>query len=183
MLLAGLSEWMAMENATMQVERLDRGRPPPGYNLEVIDDEWWWGESPEWLDGTSYFDHDVALRAAWAHYGTSVNPPGVQVDWDAVTGWGFTIIDGPRVHVAAGSADDGLQGRIGPAKAKARAAAWTWYWRRVGLIERMLKATTSVYGQEGTTECRNLWPTVLAWPDEQVDDVLALLRGEVAICG
>jgi hypothetical protein len=73
-------------------------------------------------------------------------------------------------------------GTLEEAVAIGRAAAWAWCWRRVDLIERMLAATTSVYGQEDTTECRNLWPAVLAWPDKQVDDVLALLRGEAATC-
>jgi hypothetical protein len=64
--------------AADEIERLRRldGAMPPGYVLERLDDGmWWWGETAECLDGTSYAERNRCIAAAWAHHASAIRPP------------------------------------------------------------------------------------------------------------
>ena len=121
------------------VARLDYSKPPPGYAVA-----WrthgaceWSLMSPEGIrlprpangcdDIAEYATQRLALTAAWAHYKTHNDPPGMSVD----------EVSGPdaawRWCVSAAREHRGLRG-TNPA---ARSAAWAWHDRRHALSARI----------------------------------------------
>lgn len=119
----------------LQVARLDRTQPPPGYVVRP-DMRGAFGPHPtgpgyEFACGNltrgSYDAEVEAVADAWAHYEREHDPPGMVVWLDALAGddvwwWG----DENRNY--------------GPEEREdvdARAAAWAWHWRRRALADRL----------------------------------------------
>ncbi len=142
------------------IERLDRNKPPPGYELTQLDDGmWWWGETSEWLDGTSYEDRSAALAAARAYYQARNDPPGM-FTIKGLTCWTW----GDAMH-ENGRCDDQVE---------ARAAAWRWYWRRKDAWDKTMEVARAAFGKTlaDTVSAEPvgaaLWPDILTWSDEKM---------------
>jgi len=104
-----------------------------------------------------------AIGDAWAAWKVKNDPPGMRIDWDAVTGHGFTVDTGAasiRENVVAGPPALGGSEAGERARATARAAAWTWHDRRLALSLRL-----------GALDGVTNWPAALTWSDEQVAEV------------
>lgn len=154
----------------LQVARLDRTQPPPGYRS--------WTYRGAQVGGVLYESPDGEqigpLAAAWAHYEREHDPPGM---WSGFVGrlpelrmytprMGYGLCELPS---------DGME-RLGheAAKAAARAAAWPWYWRRAALSQRLCdEGPMGVVVTRGRALAHGVdhWPTCLAWSDEQVAEV------------
>lgn len=151
-------------------------------------------------DGKPRATEADALAAAWAHYKTKQDPPGMLVshklkapalEWWAA--WVFLDGSGRCLRVAVG------------AEAEARAAAWAWHDRRYALAESLHNGTfcpdchsqdayvepidDKTTTQPWCTECDvemgslfddDLWPLLLAATDEQVAEVERWLRDSTA---
>jgi len=148
----------------LQVKRLDRTRPPPGYTLTPSCGVWVADERGELIREDESFDDEAsAIAAAWAHYEREHDPPGLVVWLDALAGddvwwWG----DENRNY--------GPEERE---EADARAAAWAWYWRRVAVSleterEEQVKVGEAWVDRRLLLADHEIWPRCLAWPDEQV---------------
>lgn len=139
----------------MQIEKLDRTQPPPGYEIrdtsyEDGDDEvggygvniseWSW-IADGYTDSAS--SRNACVADAWRNYEEDNDPPGMET-WNEAEGppggvWMVGVL--------------GESGHFGNYRSEieARADAWSHYWRRVVFI--------------------NAWPRCLAWSDEQVASV------------
>ncbi len=144
----------------LQVKRLDRTRPPPGYTLTPSCGVWVADERGELIREDESFDDEAsAIAAARAHYEVENDPPGLQT-WNEAEGppggvWMIGVL-GESGHFADYRS-----------QAEARADAWAHYWRRVAV-------SLDLDGENGPAESwpeRCAWPLPLTWPDEQVSAV------------
>lgn len=138
-----------MTEETHSIARLDRSKPPPGY--EVGRDgggDWYWIRGPEGAEGhrgDMGGSETEVVAAAWAHYETRHDPPGIVPAWDDEPGIYLTVAGG--CLLAEGGGHD--------PETEARAVAWTWYWRRAEIAAEWD------------------WPRALTWSDEQVAEAAA----------
>lgn len=139
------------------VERLDYSKPPPGCEI-VNKGERWHGV----IDGLLVFvmaSQSDVLAAAWTDHKARRDPPGLRVDSEEAD-WYVQVLDLPHYDAP---------GHIGPARFftsedEARAVARAWYDWRLALYEQLSMITFSGLRTP-------LWPRMLAWSDDQVDEV------------
>lgn len=151
-----------------KVDRLDFSKPPPVYELTQLDDGmWWWGETSEWLDGTSYMDREAALKAAWAHCKARHDPPSMWSGYCAVLPlcdqyrprMGVSIPGVARLELYVNAERPGT---CEEAKAMGRAAAWAHYVDAVEVSEML---------DDEASAQRCAWPIPLRWTTEERHDV------------
>ncbi len=168
------------EKTCMEVQRLDRTQPPPGYEV-VGTGGASWAKRPRparWsvrLNGQHLqFEQTKTwgIAAAWAHYEREHDPPGMWARLDSSTGGGLWGVGSWWFTTSA--------------EAAARAAAWAWYWRRAALAAEVERKTQVKIG--GAWVDRRLllsdvdvWPRCLAWSEEDVTTCEAWLKAEQAV--
>lgn len=172
---------------TYDILRLDRNKPPQGYNVG-----WSTHGASEWsftspagarfprpasgIDDLAGFASEAeAIAATWTHHQERNDPPGLSVGYEVSSDgkrqtWGFFVGDS-MVWRARGLAS----------REAARAAAWTWYWRRVIIVNRMEGPMETPCGcgrgMPGAVICVHVrkrlaglaadaWPRALSWSDE-----------------
>lgn len=166
-----------MTAKTDSVEKLGRTQPPPGYVVRP-DMRGAFGPHPtgpgyEFACGNlirgSYDAEAEATAAAWVHYESEHDPPGMEIRSDGLV---------PRRWVF----DVGVLSFFGPdgegfsAEGEARAAAWRRYWRCVDLIERARKLARARDRQDLNSGLAEGWAEILTWPETE----LAREEGELA---
>lgn len=152
-----------MSEQTQTIARLDRSKPPPGYEIRdtsyedgdsevggygVIIEEWSW-----LADGytDSAASREICIADAWLHFEEDNDPPGLVVWCDPFSGgdvWWF------------GDEDKAYSPEHHQTESEARAAAWAAYWRRVAVSLAMEASGIEAY--------KSVWPGCLAWPDNTV---------------
>jgi len=122
----------------LQVKRLDRTRPPPGYTLTPSCGVWVADERGELIREDESFDDEAsAIAAAWAHYEREHDPPGLETWEDPEYGWWFFGLGSDFEWYADLQAKTGARQNPGAERKDARAAAWAWYWRRVAVANEI----------------------------------------------
>ena len=138
------------------VPRLDYSKPPPGYST--------WTYKGATLYQAPNGEQIGPRSAAWAHYKTSNDPPGLDVMDDALVGWGFQVLR-MRTWPTPGTRPVREFHIIDGGQQPARTAAWAWYDRRNRLIDRGLAHRGR--GWMGL----NPWPRCLTWSDDHVAEI------------
>lgn len=161
-----------MTEETADIQRLDYGEPPPGYQVgQGSEAQWYWVRGP--VDGEGHrgdiaLGEDAALTAAWTHVKVHHDPPGV-------------YRCGPlALYITFGP---------GLPQLLSRTEAWAWYDRRLALAAKLDVAlivdeepfkgriirTVVPAGEarhfDGEQRPYAAWPRILTWSDEQVAEV------------
>lgn len=149
--------------AAARPARLNRRRPPPGYDLLVDANlcfRWYvCGNGPTGPRGEACQAADQAIHLAWNRYEAGNNPPGIDL-WPGEFGVEFGVIG----DVVAEGVTLGGIGDIRPTHPsnetwkEARTAAWAAYWRRVA----------AVAAAEGARCKFPAWPQALSFTDKAV---------------
>lgn len=161
-------------------EMLDYGKPPPGWSpIHACGYED--GTFYRCMrGGTGYRGETIeeVKAAAWAHYKTEHDPPGMRV---IGTGDADQTFAGVRHFFLSHTG----QAENSAARAEARVVAWAWHDRRLALAGRVLAevsiASERLYGglNVGLPSSRaplEIWPRCLTWTDEQVAEVEAWMQ-------
>ncbi len=138
--------------------RLDYSKTPPGYST--------WTYKGATLYQAPNGEQIGPRSAAWAHYKTSNDPPGLDVMDDALVGWGFQVLR-MRTWPTPGTRPVREFHIIDGGQQPARTAAWAWYDRRLALFA----LSDAAEGLRGTATASTAWPRCLTWSDDQVSEV------------
>lgn len=189
-----------MQDEANPIPRLDRSKPPTGYEARVVvfDDGQAWLCAPS--GGGISYRGDTQQEAAsepWDRYEGKHDPPGMSTRWEPddrcrdsleVGEWHVEVdIGGPAMlvwHEHYDNQGDVKREGVWMSSAEwARRVAWKWYWRRVGIVGRLdaMAAARKYLSCVGVFEPGDLWPAMLTWSDEHVAAIEALLCGEVAV--
>jgi len=145
---------------------LDYNKPPPGYRIDEQDDgEWDWsvgGDVPS--DGNAHLitTESDALAAAWAHYKSEHDPPGMwsgQARGEHPGGYGFALMGSDHGHPIEADFE-----RIDDA----RAAAWAWHDRRRAIVVDINDQTCS-----GGRELAAWLARAIAWTEAECSEIEA----------
>lgn len=145
------------EETCMEVKRLDRAQPPPGYEVGI---------------DLSSHGRAMAVAACWARYERECDPPGLTTLDVRMSGLWC-----PYVQHADGLYPAEMLVRDADTQERARAYAWSYYWRRAALVQlferasEIMKVPAFPIGKEAVA-----WADILTWPDDKV----ASMEREVA---
>lgn len=146
------------------VDRLDRSQNPPGYE-----------DCGSWFPSSD----DLARAEFWRAFEEKNDPPGLVVDHVRPPVDPLQVAAHPGWWVYT-SATGGLLCLFRrDDEAAARATAWAWYWRRVKLVDALdnLARQGKMHRAVGLHEPGELWPDVLTWTDDYVEQIEEAPRG------
>lgn len=161
-----------MTEATKPIERLDRAKPPPGYEIHEVLWLTCWHFRPGENEALSpcLESEQAALAGAWKFFETANDPPGM---------WSLGGAFGVRRRETHETSTTLKQG-----EGDARAAAWEHYWKCDELARRM-EAAGERDIDRGDVERAEVWPDILLWPENllaqatrDLAEVEAALAGE-----